>query len=180
MKSTNTNLNITHILKDAARHDKTTRSRDPLSNITNAKKSDHSKKDNNPHKSNKEKDPSTTDRQPTDKDSKQSKNKKKKSEPLPEEVLLAYENIDLNDFDDPQSVADYVNDIYEYLMIKEKDRVDYDYLISQIQTEINEKMRAILVDWLVEVHRMFKLLPETLFLCVMILDKYLLKTNLPR
>ncbi len=32
------------------------------------------------------------------------------------------------------------------------------------QVDINEKMRAILLDWLVEVHRMFKLLPETLFL----------------
>jgi cyclin B len=30
------------------------------------------------------------------------------------------------------------------------------------QTDINEKMRGILVDWLVEVHLKFKLLPETL------------------
>lgn len=32
------------------------------------------------------------------------------------------------------------------------------------QVDVNEKMRSILLDWLVEVHRMFKLLPETLFL----------------
>lgn len=36
------------------------------------------------------------------------------------------------------------------------------YMANQV--DVNEKMRAILVDWLVEVHRMFKLLPETLFL----------------
>jgi transcription initiation factor TFIIIB Brf1 subunit/transcription initiation factor TFIIB len=34
-------------------------------------------------------------------------------------------------------------------------------------------MRAILVDWLVEVHRMFKLLPETLFLAINIIDRFL-------
>lgn len=30
------------------------------------------------------------------------------------------------------------------------------------QSDVNEKMRGILVDWLVEVHLKFKLLPETL------------------
>ena len=33
-------------------------------------------------------------------------------------------------------------------------------------------MRQILVDWLVEVHLKFKLLPETLFLTVNIIDRY--------
>jgi len=42
-----------------------------------------------------------------------------------------------------------------------------------IQTEINEKMRAILVDWLVEVHAKFKLLPETIFLTINLIDRYL-------
>lgn len=43
------------------------------------------------------------------------------------------------------------------------------------QLEINETMRSILVDWLVDVSRKFKLLPETLFLTVYILDKYIEK-----
>jgi hypothetical protein len=34
-------------------------------------------------------------------------------------------------------------------------------------------MRAILVDWLVEVHMKFRLVPETLYLCINILDRYL-------
>lgn len=42
-----------------------------------------------------------------------------------------------------------------------------------LQTDINEKMRAILVDWLIEVHHKFKLLPETLFLTVNLIDRYL-------
>ena len=34
------------------------------------------------------------------------------------------------------------------------------------QPDINAKMRAILIDWLVEVHLKFKLVPETLYLTV--------------
>jgi len=88
-----------------------------------------------------------------------------------EATPMEYEDIDQNDFDDPQAVAEYVNEIYEYLMMKEKDRVDPGYI--RTQPHVTEKMRAILVDWLVEVHRMFKLLPETLFLGVAIIDRYL-------
>jgi hypothetical protein len=40
------------------------------------------------------------------------------------------------------------------------------------QDEINAMMRAILVDWLVEVHMKFKLTPESLYLCINILDRY--------
>jgi len=41
------------------------------------------------------------------------------------------------------------------------------------QTDINEKMRGILIDWLVEVHLKFKLLPETLYMTVSTIDRYL-------
>lgn len=40
------------------------------------------------------------------------------------------------------------------------------------QRDINARMRAILVDWLVEVHMKFRLVPETLYLCVNIIDRY--------
>jgi cyclin B len=43
----------------------------------------------------------------------------------------------------------------------------------QQQQDINEKMRAILVDWIIEVHLKFKLLPETLFITVSLIDRYL-------
>jgi G2/mitotic-specific cyclin-B, other len=43
------------------------------------------------------------------------------------------------------------------------------------QADINEKMRAILIDWLIEVHLKFKLLPETLFLTINIIDRFLEK-----
>jgi cyclin B len=40
------------------------------------------------------------------------------------------------------------------------------------QTDINAKMRLILVEWLIEVHLKFKLLPETLFLTINLMDRY--------
>ena len=41
-------------------------------------------------------------------------------------------------------------------------------------------MRAILIDWLIEVHMKFKLMPETLFLTVTLIDKYLSKEHADR
>ena len=41
------------------------------------------------------------------------------------------------------------------------------------QPNLNIKMRLILVDWLIEVHFKFELLPETLFIAINIIDRYL-------
>lgn len=41
------------------------------------------------------------------------------------------------------------------------------------QDKINVKMRSILVDWLVQVHSKFVLQPETLFLTISIMDRFL-------
>jgi len=41
------------------------------------------------------------------------------------------------------------------------------------QIDVNEKMRAILVDWLLDVHLKFRLLPETLYLTINIIDRFL-------
>jgi len=48
------------------------------------------------------------------------------------------------------------------------------------QPDINEKMRAILIDWLVEVHLKFKLYPETLYLTINLIDRYLEKEQVLR
>ena len=48
------------------------------------------------------------------------------------------------------------------------------------QWDINEKMRAILVDWIIEVHLKFKLVPETLFLCISLMDRYLERSRISR
>jgi len=76
--------------------------------------------------------------------------------------------------------GDYVKEIYEHFRKAEcKNRPSTNYM-TQIQTDVNEKMRAILVDWMVDVHLKFKLLPETLFLAVEILDRFLDKKMVNR
>jgi len=40
------------------------------------------------------------------------------------------------------------------------------------QRDINENVRAILVDWIISVHAKFKLLPETLYLTINLIDRY--------
>ena len=49
-----------------------------------------------------------------------------------------------------------------------------------IQKDVTEQMRAILIDWLVDVHLKFKLLPETLYFTVNIIDRYLGKVAISR
>ena len=41
------------------------------------------------------------------------------------------------------------------------------------QSDINHSMRAILVDWLVEVAEEYKLLPQTLYLTINYIDRFL-------
>eukprot|EP00824_Muranothrix_gubernata_P001939 TRINITY_DN1226_c1_g1_i1.p1 TRINITY_DN1226_c1_g1~~TRINITY_DN1226_c1_g1_i1.p1 ORF type:complete len:316 (-),score=56.51 TRINITY_DN1226_c1_g1_i1:463-1410(-) len=52
--------------------------------------------------------------------------------------------------------------------------------LGNIQEHINEKMRGILVDWLVQVHYKFNLLSETLFLATNFMDRFLEKIPVSR
>jgi len=81
-------------------------------------------------------------------------------------------DIDKDDSDNPQLVSEYVNEIYAYLRRLESSYpIRSQYLVNQ--TEINGRMRGILIDWLVQVHLRFHLLQETLYLTVAIIDRYL-------
>ncbi|XP_024047212.1 G2/mitotic-specific cyclin S13-7 isoform X2 [Citrus clementina] len=80
-------------------------------------------------------------------------------------------NIDAPDVNDDLAVVEYVDDIYMFYKLTEEEGRVHDYMVSQ--ANINAKMRTILVDWLIEVHNKFKLMPETLYLTVNILDRYL-------
>ncbi|URD73846.1 Cyclin, C-terminal domain [Musa troglodytarum] len=60
-------------------------------------------------------------------------------------------NIDELDADDELAVVDYVEDIYSFYRFAERYSRPRDYMGSQV--EINAKMRSILADWLIEVHR---------------------------
>eukprot|EP00928_Gymnodinium_smaydae_P079878 TRINITY_DN6370_c0_g1_i2.p1 TRINITY_DN6370_c0_g1~~TRINITY_DN6370_c0_g1_i2.p1 ORF type:complete len:483 (-),score=100.35 TRINITY_DN6370_c0_g1_i2:154-1602(-) len=69
-------------------------------------------------------------------------------------------------------VTDYAQDIYGRLFREEAALLPPANFLDA-QTEVNAKMRGILVDWLVEVHMKYRLRPLTLYLTVNILDRYL-------
>lgn len=92
------------------------------------------------------------------------------------EVKTAFEqgvaDLDAEDYDDPLMVADYVGEIFEYLKVLEEATMpNPDYMDHQEHLEWH--LRGVLVDWLIEVHTRFHLLPETMFLAINIIDRFL-------
>merc|ERR1719435_198608 len=82
-------------------------------------------------------------------------------------------DIDAEDRENPQLCAEYAPEIYAYLRSLEAGvgyTVGDDFLAG---CPITGKMRAVLVDWLVEVQQQFRLLQETFFLTLDIVDRYL-------
>ncbi|KAD4585699.1 hypothetical protein E3N88_23300 [Mikania micrantha] len=86
---------------------------------------------------------------------------------------------------DPQMCEAYVSDIYEYLHnmevrnnatssllmeVKRRPMVDY---IEKVQKDVSVNMRGVLVDWLVEVAEEYRLLPDTLYLTISYIDRFL-------
>ncbi|KAI7842522.1 hypothetical protein COHA_003876 [Chlorella ohadii] len=88
------------------------------------------------------------------------------------QCVPALPDIDTADAADPLNATDFVADIFSYYKrVEPQLRVAPDYMTRQ--TDINDKMRAILIDWLVDVHLKFKLMPETLYLTVDLIDRFL-------
>ncbi|KAM5442129.1 G2/mitotic-specific cyclin [Microsporum ferrugineum] len=81
-------------------------------------------------------------------------------------------DLDAEDLYDPMMATEYVAEIFDYLKeLEPLTMPNPDYMDHQ--DELEWKMRGILVDWLIEVHARFRLLPETLFLTVNIIDRFL-------
>lgn len=83
-----------------------------------------------------------------------------------------HDDLEAEDWDDPLMVAEYATEIFEYLRDLEVSTIPNPQYMSH-QDDLEWKTRGILVDWLIEVHTRFHLLPETLFLAVNIIDRFL-------
>ncbi|KAI5288697.1 G2/mitotic-specific cyclin [Ascosphaera aggregata] len=90
----------------------------------------------------------------------------------PEVAVDEVIDLDTEDLMDPLMAAEYVVEIFEHLKDLEIQTLPNPCYMDH-QEEIDWKMRGILVDWLIEVHARFRLLPETLFLAVNIVDRFL-------
>ncbi|KAI9790345.1 MAG: hypothetical protein M1833_001946 [Piccolia ochrophora] len=73
---------------------------------------------------------------------------------------------------DTTMVAEYGEEIFDYMRSLEIKMLPNAHYMDN-QAEIQWSMRSILVDWLVQVHHRFNLLPETLFLAVNYIDRFL-------
>ena len=68
-------------------------------------------------------------------------------------------------------VSLYCKEIQQHMQLTEKFTQPNGFYMRN-QRDINENVRAILVDWIISVHAKFKLLPETLFLTINLIDRF--------
>ncbi|KAI3459959.1 hypothetical protein Pfo_016622 [Paulownia fortunei] len=88
-------------------------------------------------------------------------------------------DIDSCDKKNPLAVTEYIDEIYAYYKKTESSScVPPKYMAQQF--DINERMRGILIDWLIEVHYKFELMDETLYLTVNLIDRFLAVQSIVR
>jgi cyclin B len=82
---------------------------------------------------------------------------------------------------DVQSVNEYKDEILNNLIEEEK-KIKYEINPNyfQYQTEINQDMRSILIDWLIDVHNKLSFKEETIYIAIYIMDSYLSKKFIQR
>ena len=102
-------------------------------------------------------------------------NKELKKEYLDEDDKIRVKYFNISNINNIQIPKEYINIIY-YNLLKEEEKginpmPDYTYMSRQ--KEINDKMRSILVDWIIDVHFKFGFTDETLFMTISIIDRYL-------
>ncbi|KAK5900541.1 hypothetical protein CgunFtcFv8_025492 [Champsocephalus gunnari] len=96
------------------------------------------------------------------------------------DVILhtAVRDVDADDYENPMLCSEYVKEIYKYLrQLEVEQNVRATYLQGH---EVTGNMRAILVDWLVQVSLKFRLLQETMYLTVGIIDRFLQDNPVPK
>ncbi|XP_030447165.1 G2/mitotic-specific cyclin-2 [Syzygium oleosum] len=81
-------------------------------------------------------------------------------------------DIDSCDKENQLAVAEYIDDLYKFYKKAEASSCVPPNYMDQ-QQDINERMRGILIDWLIEVHYKFELMDETLYLTVNLIDRFL-------
>ena len=88
-------------------------------------------------------------------------------------------NAEIKTKENIQNVDDYFDEICgEIFQNEEKYLVNPSYMLNQ--SDINQRMRAILIDWLIDVHKKYKLVPQTMYIAVNLIDRYLAKNETNR
>ncbi|KAJ7911392.1 cyclin-like protein, partial [Mycena leptocephala] len=88
------------------------------------------------------------------------------------------EELDEREFDDSAMASEYVPDIQRYFRHVEQNTMPNPNYMDN-QPKITWDMRAVLNEWLMQVHTRFRLTPETLFLCINLIDRFLSTRAIP-
>lgn len=94
-------------------------------------------------------------------------------------LQIQWKDLDHEEKTDICMVTEYTDEIFEHLYRRELETLPtHNYLTDADSAyHLRPSMRAILVDWLVEVHEKFQCYPETLFLTINIMDRFLSKNK---
>lgn len=80
--------------------------------------------------------------------------------------------LDPDEVRDTSMVAEYSGEIFQYMSRCERETMaNPNYM--EFQSEIHWHMRATLVDWLLQVHMRYHMLPETLWIAINVVDRFL-------
>ena len=112
------------------------------------------------------------DKVPKNQNEKENQNLIKKEKEKPDYLYLNF-NFQ-NSQENISYVGEYLEEIYVNLLLEETQattKPKFGYMNTQ--PEINEIMRAILIDWIIDVHLRFNLRQETLFMTIWLIDTYL-------
>ena len=97
------------------------------------------------------------------------------SQPLLPIEKCVFETYELEQINNPQYCIEYSKEIFSFLKSNEKLNMPIYKNINLNKTEISEKSRKILIDWIISVHAKFNLLPNTLFLTINLIDRIIEK-----
>ena len=81
-------------------------------------------------------------------------------------------NMNLNDqleYRNVQNLSEYAQSIYENMRIEEVEKMVPVNYLSTVQTEIKDTSRAFLIEWVIDVHRKFRLNSECLYVAVFVI-----------
>ncbi|CAI4821850.1 BPK_collapsed_G0056380.mRNA.1.CDS.1 [Saccharomyces cerevisiae] len=106
-------------------------------------------------------------------------NKKRRIDAEEVSEIVGWQDLDYVEKDDTAMVAEYSAEIFAFLYRRELETLpSHNYLLDKTSKYyLRPSMRTILVDWLVEVHEKFQCYPETLFLSINLMDRFLAKNK---
>ena len=83
------------------------------------------------------------------------------------------------EYDDPQSLSEFSQAIFQNLLKQEEiHKISPPDYLKKVQTEIKDTQRAFLLEWIIDVHRKFKLRNECLYVNQFVIDSFLSKKKI--